>query len=402
MTTSKTLVQLSGDRLTVELERASAPSLLPGDRYRPHAYAEDGLALVLSEWPSFFCGSLRALSLGDIFGHLLAGLRTGKLVVTAGAIKKSVHFIDGQIVFATSTERHERLGNALIQLGLLSRDQLDQALLEVGARARLGQVLTRSGLVSAGNLYSAMTFLVREITLNLFELSEGEFLFAEGEIAKDALRLPERTRQVVLEGMKRGDEVVRLRHRLPAQQRVKLAPHKIPGATDALWASLVRGASLEELRPRYEGSEHAFLSWAEQQLAAGDWIKLEAAAAPRPRPDAASQIGPLERYSALIAGMVQALKKAGDDLTLLHHFGEHAPPGLSAAFRGVGFADDGQVDMKQLVGNLSGAGAAVDRARVLEALHSFVAYVLFSAKNVLPAEETDRWEHEFRRMREGR
>src|SRR5262249_46011457 len=145
-TTHKAIVRAKGQRLVIELKRDELPSLRPGDGYGAHSHGEHGLSLLPEGSTGFFCGSLRTLALADVFGHLLAGIRTGTLVGSNGALRKSISMRDGQIVFATSTERHERLGNALVRLGLVAREELDQALLQVGPRARLGQVLTRLGL----------------------------------------------------------------------------------------------------------------------------------------------------------------------------------------------------------------------------------------------------------------
>ena len=45
----------------------------------------------------------------EIFGHIVSGVRTGKLIVDFGLIRRG-RVRRGQIVFATSTQSHERLG----------------------------------------------------------------------------------------------------------------------------------------------------------------------------------------------------------------------------------------------------------------------------------------------------
>jgi hypothetical protein len=352
---------------------------------------------------AFLAGSLPTFSLADVFGHVVAGIRTGKLVVTNGPALRTVNLSDGQIVFATSTERHERLGNALVRLGLLTDEQLNQALLQVGPRARLGQVLTRMGLISAANLYSGMTFLVREIVVNLFELSEGEFLFLDGEITQDALKLPERTKLMILEGMKRGDEVIRLRNRLPETLRVRLASGGAPRTSDVLSAQVALGASLAELRPRFEGSEHAFLTWVEEQLRSGEWIEAETERLPPPSPvPSFAGRSVLELYGDLVSAVCGALRGANEDLGQLRAFLEGPPTELEPIFSGVTLSEDGALDMERLISNAGGKSEPRARARTYEALDSFVAYALFAAHNVLAPQVAEQLAQTFRRMREGR
>ena len=60
----------------------------------------------------------------EVFAHILSGIRSGQLIVQHGPVRRTVTFRDGQVVFATSSERYERLGAVLVRLGLLTPEQL--------------------------------------------------------------------------------------------------------------------------------------------------------------------------------------------------------------------------------------------------------------------------------------
>ncbi|MFN0062438.1 MAG: DUF4388 domain-containing protein [Myxococcaceae bacterium] len=384
-----TLLRLSSD----------GHGLKAGKAYRAVPHGEEGLTVLSTATEAFVAGSLTALSLADVFAHILAGIRTGRLCVTRDREQRVVAFREGQIVFASSTEKHERLGSVLLRLGLVSREQLDAALLQVGSKIRLGQVLTQQGVVSSANLYSAMTFMVREIAVNLFELAEGEFLFVEDEPGADALKLPERTKALVLEGMKRGEEAQRLRRHYPEHFRVRRGPHAL-AAPSAVPSSLFdKGATIGELRSRFEGGQHAFYTWVEEQLRTGAWAP-EAAATPTTEAEAGDGRSALELYTQLISAIVRAIRDGGHSIAMLTSFDEQHAPGLAQAFHGVEWSQEGGFNVERLRANVSEGDAVQDRIRMYAALDAFVAYALFAARNVLPAELAEALEEEARQMRE--
>jgi hypothetical protein len=403
--------RLGGEAAVLELELPLAAALRAAGPLAAHFFAPEGLVL-LAEGAApagYLAGSMPALGLADVFGHVLSGIRSGVLVVRRGALRKSVHFRDAQVVFATSTEPHERLGSALVRLGLLSAEQLTEALGQVGPGARLGQVLTRTGMLSDANLYNAMTYLVREVVVDLFELTEGDFLFLEGAPPPDgdSLKLPERTRELVLEGMKRAESVGRLRARFPDAARVLPLPDAVgaPGEERLLARAALR-PSVGELRAHFEGSHFAYLGWLEERVRDGSLqVSLEAPpppAAAASAPAAAPQaLGPEARYGALIARVSQALRTAGLGLDALRGFLQTPPPTLEAAFAGVQLSDEGVLDVARLSQNLTARHPVLARARTLEALDAFTAYALFSARNLLSAEESTALAQAYRALQEG-
>lgn len=395
----KAEIALAGDRVVVEIAASALPGLRHTLPWQVAAAFPD--AVVLSRGAPFFAGQLEVLSMGELMGLLLSGVRTGKLHLAHGASRRSISFRDGQVVFAVSTERHERLGHALIHAGLVGEAQLARALEQVKPGLRIGQVLTREGLISAADLYAVMGKLVQTIVVNAFELTEGAFLFSEGPTPKDdALKLPVRTRELLLEGLQHGEASVRLRRELPPTREV--APGVVPPRDDRERARLSRlgqGGPLAALRSEDE-AELDFLQWAAAALAAGVLVPREAgvvqeALAEEPK-------GVVERYADLVRTLCQALKQAGHPLEPLRGFFVRPASGLEEAFEGVRLSDDGELDVARVVANVAGPDEALSRAMAYEALDAFTSYALFSAKNALPAELGDLLEEEFRRVSEGR
>lgn len=407
----KATPKLGGETASLELERPLAAGLTQGRPLTAHFHAPEGMVLLKesSGLSGFFAGSLGALSMEDVFAHVLSGVRSGHLVVQHGALRRTVAFRDGQAIFASSTERYERLGAVLVRLGMLTPAQLQKALALVTPQQRIGQVLTREGLISEAHLYSAMTLLVREVVLHLFEMGEGSFLFLEGRAPPaDAVKLPERMRDLVLQGSKHGETVARLRRRYPEDTRVAPGP-EAPSAEGApLFAKVGDGVTLRELRGAFEGSVHGFLTWVDEQVRGNALaVQPEAPPAPEAPPTPAGEslgselLGPEERYNMLLALVARELKEAGQDAGLLRRFLDEPPAGLEDAFAGVTLDEDGHVDVERIRANVAGGDGALSRALTMEALDAFVSYALFSAKNVLPPDVAERLARTYLSLQEG-
>lgn len=401
--------RVSGEAASLDLERPLATVVSPSRPLVAHFHAPEGLVLLPESLGAtgFFAGSLGALSVEEVFAQILSGIRTGQLVVQHDTVRRAVAFRDGQVVFATSSERWERLGTVMVRLGLLTEDQLAGALAQVTPARRIGQVLTSQGLVSEANLYSAMTFVVREVVLNLFEMQEGSFLFLEAKApAVDAVKLPERTRDLVLTGIKRAEETGRLRRRFPDDLHVQPGPQGALPGEEALFAKLGEGTSLGALRARYAGSQYAFYNGVEEAVRGGHLAVQAPAPAPAQGPAVEGMAWELlsaeERYNLLLSLVHRALREAGRDVDLLRGFVDAPPPGLEDAYQGVTLGPDGRVDVARLRANVSTSGGeAVGRAMALEALDAFVSYALFSARNVLPTDVAERLAHTYRTLQGG-
>lgn len=392
--------QTSGESLSIELPRAAG--LKAGAPLTLISHGPDGVLLLRDAVGriGYFAGDLTSVQVAEVVGWILSGIKSGRLVLSRGSVRKTVTFRDGQVVFATSTAPDERLGTFLVRRKLITAKQLEDALARVKPGVKLGQVLTQSKVLSPANLYAAMTELVKEIAVGIFELADGQFLFLEGgPLPEDAVKLPERTRDVMLEGLKRGDDLIRLRHRFPPMMRVQQGPGAPPAGLEALVSLAARGAELLALQAGFHGKEYAFLTAIERLFAAGALVEEKPApVAPVAAPPMPSAV---ELYSSLIRSICAALQKSGKDLSDLHSFFADPLPGLEDAFAGVVLSDDGTLDVERVFENLKQGDPVMARAKAFEALDAFVSYALFSAKNVLPPDLAQVLAAEFRRLQEG-
>jgi len=398
----KVTIQQAGDGIAVLLPSSVGNALEPGAKVRAIPHGHDALVLVRENLGStgYFAGSLSCFSLAEVLGHILTGTRNGTLIVNCGAVRRSVDFHDGQIVFGTSTEAYERLGALLVRDGAVTRSQLETGLSQVKEGVKIGQVLTRSQAITPHTLYRSMTDLIREIVLGMFELTSGDFLFLEGTaLAEDALKLPQPTRALVIEAIKRGEELEKIRKRIPSLARLILGKGPAPESSHPLLAKVGSGTEVGALRRSFEGPEYSFLQWVDSLVRSGALIQRAPISRPPPTGKAPSaQSSALQLCAALIKTICEAFKAAGQDLSHLQAFFRDPLPGMEEAFAGVQLSEDGQLDLDRVIKNMGEPATAVRRAKAYEALDAFMSYALFSAKNVMPANRAEAFRRDCRRI----
>ena len=109
-------------------------------------------------------GDIGALgSICDLIAFIHQSRATGALHTYEGEGRRTIYFKDGETSFAQSNEISDRLGQILYRYGVVTRRDLDQAMVKVGPTRHIGQVLIDQGSVSAHDVFVAVRKQVEEI-----------------------------------------------------------------------------------------------------------------------------------------------------------------------------------------------------------------------------------------------
>lgn len=161
---------------------------------------------------SILSGDLGAINLADIFGLLGMSKKTGVLKMSRGAETRSLHWDQGEIVFARSNSVRDSLGNFLVRKGIISPEQNAVSASKIDESTRHGKVMVRMGFISADQLLWAVKQQVLEIVYSLFHWRTGMFEFVEGVTdVKEKITLSMSTTKVIMEGIHRLDEWTKIR-----------------------------------------------------------------------------------------------------------------------------------------------------------------------------------------------
>jgi len=370
---------------------------------------------------SWFAGSLAALSFGEVAQLVASTLRSGMLLLSFGSDRereargaapgqlrrKAIAFREGQVVFASSSDPADRLGPVLWRSGALPLPDLDRASRLVGAGRPLGQVLVDEGLLTSAQIYEGIVRQVREIVLGCFHEREGDFVFRAGpHDERNAVKLTERTRDLLLAGVRRGEELESLQAEVPD---LAAALRRIAGGGPDLDFRAARLLSLADGRPLRAAMAEAQLSTYDGVRAAAALVRarlvapleappLAVAAPPAPAltpPPVAPPTGggAFESYRRIFKRLYVPLRQASADAReRLNGYLDRLPPRQRELFEGVRLDGEGDLDVGRVLANVSSSGVyvgAAARAAALEALDGFLAFALFEVKNVLPRDEAE-------------
>jgi hypothetical protein len=111
----------------------------------------------------------------------------GVLEVARSDITKRVYLLDGDIIFATSTDRRESLGDFMVERGVLSKEDLEASIHKLSGSEGLrhGEIMVQMGLIEADQLGIQVRKQVQAIVWSLFNWTSGRVTFEVGPSKED-------------------------------------------------------------------------------------------------------------------------------------------------------------------------------------------------------------------------
>ena len=151
-------------------------------------------------------GSLKDFQLADILIGIQRSTKTGILEIKSGSTVKEIFIENGDMIFATSNNEDDRLGELLVKEGKLTLEEYNQSsLLLTKTGERLGKILVELGCLTPKELFEAVRHQTEEIILSLFSLEEGRFEFQEKPIPQreEIITLRISVANIIYHGIKR-------------------------------------------------------------------------------------------------------------------------------------------------------------------------------------------------------
>jgi hypothetical protein len=154
---------------------------------------------------------VRAFPVADLLHMLHASARSGFLFFENGSHEKAVYLHRGEVVFASSNQAVDRLGECLLRAGAITLEQYREAKRLYSPPGHFGKILVERGFLTPRELWNGVKAQVEEIVRTLFSYGAGMLLFWEGEVRPDnVVRLSLPTRRLIAEGLRRRDELLKL------------------------------------------------------------------------------------------------------------------------------------------------------------------------------------------------
>ena len=127
---------------------------------------------------------------------------SGVLTLTHRGVR-TVVVHEGRLVFATSSDPDDRLGELLLRRGRISLRQLVDAGRAVRPGQRLGTILVHGGVLTPKELVGAVVEHTQEIIYGAFQWTDGRVRLEPGPSPDESITLNMRTPDLILEGIQR-------------------------------------------------------------------------------------------------------------------------------------------------------------------------------------------------------
>ena len=150
-------------------------------------------------------GDIAAIALEDIFQLFDFAALTGKLEVHSPINSGSFFFRNGVLTYGMLQVNQRRIGEILLQSGIITEMQLQECLQVHEASSpprRFGQILMEQGYIQAEMLDDSLLSQVKDAFFETLSWQEGTFSFYQNETpASEEVQLYARIDHLLLEGM---------------------------------------------------------------------------------------------------------------------------------------------------------------------------------------------------------
>jgi hypothetical protein len=154
-------------------------------------------------------GDLETSSVPELLRSLLASRETGILTFRRDALVKTVYIREGRVVYGTSSDPDERLGENLLARGKITARQYMQASNMIRPERRLGAILVEMEAVDPEDLVPAVEQHVRDILMDLVGWNRGDYDLVMRDVdlrdveLASVVTLNLSTENLILEGIRR-------------------------------------------------------------------------------------------------------------------------------------------------------------------------------------------------------
>ena len=148
-------------------------------------------------------GLLEEAAVPELLRSVCKSKESGVLTCFLGDNRKSIYFNDGQIIFASSSDNNDRLGESLLKYGRITIRNFLDATKHVRPDIRLGTLLCENNSLTPEELVEGVRRQTRDIIMSLFHVQQGRYELVLKQIdTHEMIVLNENSDSLILEGVK--------------------------------------------------------------------------------------------------------------------------------------------------------------------------------------------------------
>lgn len=170
-------------------------------------------------------GNLKDFSLPDVFQLVQLSGKTGVLRIAGEDGEGSIWFREGEVFFAQSNWRKDRLGERLVAAQRITPAALERALelhaAESSSGRRLGEILVEQGYITQQVLETFVAEQIQDTIFDLMRWDDGDFDFEVlPEPSHEDIGFSVSVENIVMEGSRRLEEWQRIKKKVPSTDMV--------------------------------------------------------------------------------------------------------------------------------------------------------------------------------------
>jgi len=319
----------------------------------------------------------------DVVALIAQAQWRGELTLVDEERARSIYFGEGCVLGVSTNVDSERLGETLYRAGVLTREQLDQALAATRAGGkRFGEAIMDLEFQRPEQLFPMMARQVEEVFYTVLQLSSGTFYFFDRFDEKVIThRHNLNVSGLLMEGVRRMDEMRFFREKVPNDEYIPTPTHaagrKAPEEAAPVFALCDGKASIAEIG-RTTGMLEFEVTRAVFQLMNAGVVTI---ASPRPQ-GAESIVSVFNRALAAIHAGCAQVGKLAELRDGLSRFATGA--GIyDPLFLGAGPLDDGTLRPDRVSRNLAALAGDDPDAWLIQLMHEYVGFAMFQAESLL-------------------
>src|SRR4030067_667166 len=165
-------------------------------------------------------GSIKEFGLAEILQLISMQKKSGIVSISHESESTTLHFDNGQLVFATSIFGGEtkRLGEILVNSGKLTEKDIEKTLrIQETTNDKIGAIFVSSGLISTDEVKDALQQQLMDVVFHVLRWKDGYYKFNASEIDYDReFQIPAQTDFILMEGSRMVDEWGYVESKIPS------------------------------------------------------------------------------------------------------------------------------------------------------------------------------------------
>jgi tetratricopeptide (TPR) repeat protein len=161
-----------------------------------------------------------------LLNKIYAARLTGQLQLVLGRVERHLFFDGGQLVFATSSDRQDSLGEMMLREGALTQSQFEEAAELVKTGQRFGSAIAEMGIFSVDQIVLWVQRQLTQITSSVLDYPSGRFYFfssLEKNVVPE-IGIPVPLGKLLLEAVRRAKDLPLDHLASDANLRIDLSP----------------------------------------------------------------------------------------------------------------------------------------------------------------------------------